>query len=332
MSGARPKKLVLAGDVGGTKTSLGLFSLTGRRPVLEVMASYPSPEASSLEECIARFLDEQNRPVSRACFGIAGPVLRGTSKTTNLPWVVSEAGILERFKWEAVRLVNDLVATARSVFVLEETELYEINRGVRDPEGNVGVVAPGTGLGMALMVFRDGRLHPSSSEGGHVDFAPKNDLELDLLRHLWNQWDHVSVERIASGPGLYTIYSWLRERGRSSEPPWLTERLHREDPPKVVSEAGLGEQDPVCVEALEIFVSIIGSAAGNLALTGVTTGGMYLGGGISPKILPRLKEDLFMEAFTAKGRFRSLLSQIPVKVILNDTAALLGAACCAFDI
>ena len=323
---------VLAGDIGGTKTNLGFFGTRDGRPHLLEMESYASRDAESLEDLIERFMTEYRQSVSAACFGIAGPVMNGVSKTTNLPWIVSERNIRERFLWKKVCLINDLAATATAVAHLETSELHELNPGSPDPRGNRGLVAPGTGLGMALLVCVDGRLHPISSEGGHVDFAPSNEKEMALLRHLKTRWGHVSVERVASGPGLSTIYMWLRECRMSEEPVWLSERMTREDASRVISEVGLAGQDPLCAEALEMFVSVLGAVAGNLALTGLTTGGIYLGGGISPKIVPKLEERFFLENFAHKGRFRELMLRIPVRVILNDKAALFGAACTAFDL
>lgn len=327
------QNLCLAGDIGGTKTNLGLFSLGEERPVLEDLGEYPSAEASGLNELVERFLSRRGTPtVSSACFGIAGPVADGRAKATNLPWVVSEADMARRFEWERIRLINDLTATAYSVSMLRDSELHVLNSAEPDPEGTIGLVAPGTGLGIGLIAVKDGRHSPLPSEGGHAEFAPKDRREIDLLLHLLNSMPHVSIERVASGPGLFTIYSWLREYRGYPEPDWLTQRIEKGDPSEVVSEAGLVDRDPVAVEALELFVSIIGSAAGNLALTAMTTGGVYLGGGICPKILPLLQKGHFMKSFTAKGRFTDLLRSIPVKVILNDKAALLGAACHAFSL
>jgi glucokinase len=326
-------KLVMAGDIGGTKTNIGLFSAGQSRPSCEVEKSYSSQDVSSLQEVIEQFLDEHPEPVSSACFGIAGPVIKGESKTTNLPWVVSEETIKERFEFGRVRLINDLAATAMSVPALLESEVHKLNTCIPEKGGAIGIVAPGTGLGIALAVFKEGSIHTVSSEGGHVDFAPRNEREIDLLRHLLDQLSHVSIERVVSGPGLFAIYSWLREYRDYREPDWLAEKMTSEDEaPKVISQTALADKDPLCVEALDLFASIMGAVAGNLALTGMTTGGIYLGGGIPPKIVQKLDDGTFMEAFTAKGRFRDLLSTIPVRVILNDKAALLGAACCALEL
>ena len=321
--------LVLAGDIGGTKTNLGLFSGGETRPELHVLESYPSQDASGLEELVDRFLSDHSVSLSSACFGIAGPVTDGVCKTTNLPWIVSEAALKERFGWERARLVNDLAAVAMGVPVLTESELATINRGRPKREGSIGVVAPGTGLGISLAVIEGGRVHPMASEGGHVDFAPRNKLEMDLLTDLLKEWAHVSVERLAAGPGLFRIYSWLKKYRHHPEPEWLTLKIESEDPPEVITEAALSQKEPLCVEALDLFVSIVGATAGNLALTGLTTGGIYLGGGVPPKILPKLQDGVFMEAFIAKGRFEDIMREIPVRVILNDRTALLGAARCA---
>jgi len=331
MTGINTSELVLGGDIGGTKTFLGLFELVGKRPTPRVIEAYPSGDASGLEPLIERFLAQHGQPFTVACFGIAGPVKAGVSRVTNLPWVVSETELKGRFGWEQVRLINDLAATAVAVPLLTESELYPVNRGRPEPGGAFGIVAPGTGLGMALAIMAEGKVRAIASEGGHVDFAARNDKEMDLLKHLLGTIPRVSVERLASGPGLFTIYSWLREYRNHTEPVWLEERMNSADPSKVISEVALEKAEPLCVEALDLFVSIIGAAAGNLALTGTTTGGIYLGGGIPPKILPKLVDGAFVEAFTAKGRFKDFLADVPVRVILNDKAALLGAAACAFE-
>jgi glucokinase len=320
------EELVLAGDVGGTKTNLGLFDPAEARPTLIAAESYASGAAGGLEELIATFLDAHPARVSGACFGVAGPVASGEARTTNLPWFVSEENLRNRFGWRTVSLINDLVATAYSVSILTSAEAIDLNPGRPDFSGSMGLVAPGTGLGMALAVWSDGTLRPVASEGGHMDFAPRNDLEIQLLRHLLVRMPHVSVERIVCGPGLFTIYSWLKEYRGHCEPTWLEERLRSADPPGVISEAALLEHEPLCVEALDLFVSLLGAAAGNLALAGLTTGGLWLAGGICPRILPKLSDGLFMQSFTFKGRFAKLLSDIPVRVIVNDKAALLGAA------
>lgn len=321
--------MVLAGDIGGTKTYLGLFRRGKRRPVLKVLEIYASQKAPNLEYIIDDFLRRHQASLTSACFGIAGPVKNGRCKTTNLPWDVSERKIKNRFGWGRVRLINDLTATAYAIPLLTKGELFPLNQRKRTKGENLGLIAPGTGLGMALLVWEDGHYIPVPSEGGHSDFAPNDDAELALWQYLHQRFGHVSAERVLSGPGLFIIYRWLKRTGRRAEPTWLAERINEGDPSGVISEAALAEKEPLCVKTLNLFVSVLGGAAGNLALTGLTKGGVYLGGGICPKILPKLKEDMFMHPFTNKGRFKGLLQEIPVHVILNDKAALLGAAHCA---
>jgi len=326
----KERKTVLAGDIGGTKTNLGLFLKGKRRPQAQVIETYYSREAPNLEALIERFLERHQESIACACFGIAGPVVNGRCKTTNLPWEVSEARIKRRFHWPNVHLINDLAATVQAIPLLNSRELVSLNRARARKGGNIALIAPGTGLGEALLISRNGQYIPISSEGGHSDFSPNSDLEVELWGYLHSRYGHVSVERVLSGPGLVNIYSWLKESGRHREPEWLTSRMREFDPPRAITESALAGRAPICLDSLNIFVSILGAVAGNLALTGVTTGGVYLGGGIPPKILPALRGDTFIGAFTNKGRFKDFLSKIPVRVVLNDKAAMLGAAHYAF--
>jgi len=320
---------VLSGDVGGSKTNIGLFVAGKRRPVLKASETYPSQKAPNLESLIERFQQQHRAEVSGACLGVPGPVENGRCQTTNLPWDVSARKLKNRFKWPWACLVNDLTATAYAVPLLTKGELFALNP-VRPPQKEtLAVIAPGTGLGMALLPWKNGQYVPVPSEGGHSDFAPNNKVEAALWQYLHERVGHVSIERVLSGPGLFIIYCWLKFTGRGKEPKWLAKEMNEGDPSDVISEAAIVKGEPICVKALELFVSIFGAAAGNLALTGLARGGIYLGGGIAPKILPKLKEAPFMQAFVHKGRFMRLLSRIPVHVILNDRAALLGAAACA---
>jgi glucokinase len=324
--------MVLAGDIGGTKTNLGLFSKGKNRPRLEKIETYSSRDEPSLENIIARFLGRHDRPVTSACFGIAGPIVKGQSKTTNLPWVISSDRIKKRFKWPRVRLINDLTATVLSIPLLRGGELSPLNRNRKGRAQNLALIAPGTGLGQALLIFEKGRYIPIPSEGGHADFSPGSKEEIDLWKYLHDRFGHVSIERVLSGSGLHNIYSWLKVSGRYKEPPFLAKTIQGMDPAKAITQAALAHRSAICKKALSLFVSILGAVSGNLALTGMATGGVYLGGGIPPKILPAIKEGLFMKAFTDKGRYKGLLEKVPVRVILNDKAALLGAAHCAMDI
>jgi glucokinase len=323
--------VVLAGDVGGTKTSVGLFVRGKMRPESLVVESFPSREAARLEYIVDRFLKSHPAPISSACFGIAGPVINGRCKTTNLPWVVSETLMRRRFHWRHVRLLNDLAAAALAIPLLRRSELVSLNKGVVQKKGNLALLSPGTGLGQSMLAYDDGEYVPLSSEGGHVSFSPTTEGEVELWRYLRQKFDHVSVERVLSGPGLVNIYSWLRDSGRFEEPRWLQELMEKGDPAKAISENALLKEQALCVESLRLYVTLLGNAAGNLALTSMAVGGVYLGGGIPPKILPALKQGSFLKAFMAKGRFADFLAQIPVRVILNDKAALLGAAHAAFE-
>ena len=317
--------LVLAGDVGGTKTVLGLFSIDSGRPRPRVEETFASSRAANLEEIIERFLRQHGADITAVCFGVAGPVINGQCKTTNLPWKISEKRIESRFGFSSVRLLNDLTATAFAIPLLRPKELHALNR--RKPAGErVGLVAPGTGLGMALVIRTRRHRFCIPSEGGHTDFAPKDTWEHGLWQHLHRRFGHVSVERVVSGPGLVNIYSYLKETGAHAEPSWLSARLEHEDPAMVISQTALNDAASLATESLRRFVSVLGAICGNLALVGLTTGGIYLGGGICPQILPELKKGAFLNAFAEKGRFRDLLVKIPIKVILNPRAALLGAA------
>ena len=327
----KKKGVVLAGDVGGTKTSVGLFVTGKKRPEPLVVESFASREAPHLENIVEQFLKSHPASISRACFGIAGPVINGRCRATNLPWVVSEAQMKSRFHWRHVRLLNDLAAAAVAVPLLRRSEQVFLNKGIVQKKGNLALLSPGTGLGQAMLIYKDGVYVPLSSEGGHVGFSPTTEAEIELWRYLRKKYGHVSVERVLSGPGLVNVYSWLRDSGRFEEPLWLKALMKEGDPAKAISENALRRRQALCVESLRSYVSMLGSAAGNLALTSMAVGGIYLGGGIPPKILPALKKGAFLKAFMAKGRFADFLAQIPVRVILNDKAALLGAAHTAFE-
>ena len=323
-------EFVLAGDIGGTKTSLGIFIKGKRRPLLKFFSSYPSAEYKGLEDIIGLFLSENPVKVQNACFGIAGPVENGRCKTTNFPWDVDESGIKKIFKLKKVTLINDLSAMAASVPFLGRSEIFTVNRARPQKNGNISLIAPGTGLGQALLVYHDGKYIPVPSEGGHVDFAPGNDLEAGLLAFLGKQYGHVSIERVISGIGIINIYNYLKSTGKYTEPKWLAKKIKTEEPAKVINDSAGEKGQKLCLKTIDTFLSILGAAAGNLALTGLTKGGVYIGGGIPPKLLWRFKEDTFMKAFIDKGRFSGLMEKIPVNVILNSNAALLGAAIEAF--
>lgn len=318
---------ILAGDIGGTKTKLGIFSSAKGPHYAEVQETYPSAKYDSLKAIVKEFLSETEEEIVFASFGVAGPVVSGRAKITNLKWVIEEHDLSQALGGVPVRLLNDLSAISHSIPMLEEDDFTTLNTGEADPHGAIGVVAPGTGLGEGFLVWDGARYIPSPSEGGHTDFGPKSLEEVDLLIYMQRKYDHVSYELICSGMGMPNIYAHLKDSGRLVEPGWLREKLDSEsDQTPVIVRAATQEKVDIAVATLQRFVSILGSEAGNLALKVLATGGVYLGGGIPPRILPQLRQGEFMRAFTKKGRFSSLLSGIPVHVILQPDVALFGAA------
>ena len=322
--------MILAGDIGGTSTRIALAHVEGRTLSLDPVERYASREHPGLGEIVSDFLARHPAPVDRACFGIAGPVRSGRVETPNLPWIIEAAALSRVLRSAPVKLINDLEANAYGVFTLGPDDFEVLNAGDPAPDGNAAILSAGTGLGEAGY-HGDGReLHPFASEGGHADFAARSDLEIELFRWLLPRFGgHVSYERVLSGPGLVNVYTFLRDTGRGEEPSKLSEEMRTGDPAAAISTAALRATSPLAVAALDLFVSILGAEAGNLALKMKATRGIYLGGGIAPKILPRLKRSGFLEAFVDKGRFRAFMEAIPVKVILNEHTALRGAALCA---
>lgn len=321
--------LILAGDIGGTSTRLAYFDAADGKLKPLAMERFPSREAGSLAELVGRFATTQGLVAERACFGIAGPVRQGRVRTPNLPWSVEAAELAQVLNLPAVELINDLEANAYGIDLLSPDDLAVLNPGAADPTGTIAVVSAGTGLGEAF-AYWDGTAHqPLPSEGGHADFAPRNELEAELLLTLRAEHGRVSTERIVSGPGLRNIYRFLRDGRRLPESPVVAEAMLQKDPSAVITEAALTGECPLCGQTLDLFVSLYGAEAGNVALRYLATGGVYLGGGIAPKIIDRLRGPGFMMAFTAKGRLSPLLEKIPVRVILNDRTALLGAGRCA---
>ena len=323
-------KVILAGDVGGTHTRLACFVLINGRPKQLAMEVYPSRQYGGVEEIVERFTDTYPQTFSAACFGIAGPIKNRICKTSNLPWVVNGDVLDGCLQLDQVGLLNDLEANAHGIAALEQDDFVLLNPGLSNPTGNRGLISAGTGLGEAALFWNGYRYQPLSSEGGHADFAPRNDLEIDLLVYLLESYQHVSYERVLSGPGLHNIYKFLVATGRGEEPAWLRENLEEQDPGAVISKAALEQHVPICEAALDLFVSIYGAEAGNLALKVLATGGMFIGGGIAPKMIEMLRRPPFVSAFWSKGRMTMLLKDMPIWVIVNDQAALLGAALVAF--
>jgi glucokinase len=317
---------ILAGDIGGTKTHLGLFrKLDGELKTIREQV-YPTAAFPGLEQACAAFLLPPDR-IDAACFGVPGPVIDGVSHATNVSWSMAQDSIQRALGGAPTHLMNDLEATAYGVPYLQESEIKILHRGeVRVGRANIAVIAAGTGLGEAGLIATPSRYFAVASEGGHSDFAPRGDEQCRLVEFLAREFGHVSFERVLSGPGLHNIYRFVVSRDPGAEPEWLSARMRAEDPSAVISELALDGRDPRCVNALEIFTAIYGAEAANLALKYLALGGVYLCGGIAPKILPFLQRGDLVKAFLDKGRLRSTLERISVRVSLNPSAALIGAA------
>jgi len=322
--------MFLAGDLGGTKVLMGVYGAADDRLDEARKESFKSHEFPTFEVLLKKFTaDRSGPPLKSACFGVAGTVVGGHVHATNLPWDLDEAALAGTLGVDRVKLLNDLETTAYGIIALPPEDLVVLNEGVSETKGpaNIAVIAAGTGLGEAMLHWDGDHYHPVASEGGHADFAPTDDREVALWRYLHPKFGgHVSYERILSGPGLKNVYDFLREVEGRDEPAWLADEVRADDPGKVISAHGLAGDAPICVEALTLFVRIYGAEAGNLALRSLAIGGVYLGGGIAPKILPALRGPAFLEGFTAKGRYAAYLRGIKISVSLNPEASLIGAA------
>ncbi len=345
--------MILAGDIGGTKTHLALYDWNRERVDPVRLETFHSADYVSLDEMLEEFLippkppttigeleqsstetmeptgegkpDEQVK-IDAACFGIAGPVIQNRSHTTNLPWIVDGEAIAKRFDIPKVTLLNDLEAMALGLLILRPDELVTLNTGTPPSHKQaIALIAAGTGLGEAILFWDGTRYKAVPSEGGHADFAPNSDNEIELLRHVRSQYLHVSYERVLSGSGLHAIYDYVRDT-KKNEPTWLSEKIKAGDPAAEIAQAGLKGQAEIAKQALDLFASIYGAEAGNLALKALAINGIYIGGGIAPKILQKLQDGTFMKAFTNKGRYKRLMGNIPVYVVMNQRTGLIGAA------
>lgn len=318
--------LILAGDVGGTKTQLGLFKHSAGTIEIVRDHRYATADFASLEAVCADFLGA-GAAVNAACLGVPGPIIDGNAHATNVPWQLSSASLSRALNGVPVRLLNDLTAIAYGMVHLKPAEFAVLHPAENTPvHGNIAVVAAGTGLGESALVWEGDRYYAVASEGGHSDFAPHGAEQIELLRFLTGEFGHVSYERVLSGPGLWNIYRFIRRESGAEEPAWLSDEITKGDHAAAVSEAAIAGRDPVCVHALTMFCDIYGSEAANLALKVLALGGVYLGGGIAPKILPMLMGGAFVKGFLAKGRLNEILKRIEVRVSLNPAAGLLGAA------
>lgn len=325
--------MLLAGDIGATKTSLGIFSEGGGFPPSpQVVMTFENARYPNLETIVADFIGRHPVTIDRACFGVAGPVVGNPVALPNLPWLIDANNLADLLKIKSI-IINDLLAVAAVLPVLPHDDLYILNTGVSVPGASMAVIAPGTGLGEAFLIWNGNRYQSHASEGGHGDFAPRNAEEVELFQYLRRGRDRVSYDHLCSGRGIALIYSFLKETGRAAEPPWLAKQLAevKDRAPLIVKGALAKNNGPlICVKTMEIFVAILGAAAGNMALNFMALGGIYLAGGIPPRILPLLIRPTFMEAFCRKGRLSDMVARIPVRIILNERTPLLGAAYYAF--
>lgn len=326
---------LLAGDIGGTKSVLAIFSSEAKLNSPLIQSTFQSSKYDSLESLVRDFLSNVNYSIDSACFGVAGPVLNGRSSVTNLPWVLDETELKEAFKLPSVCLLNDLLATALYIPLLQPDDYATLSKGQPVSNGTIGVIAPGTGLGEAFLAWDGAKYKPYASEGGHCDYAPRNASEIELLRYLSEKLDHVSYERVCSGPGLRDVYTFFHKFiGITEEHEQIANEIaEADDPTPVIVNAGIQKMRcELCVKTLYTFVEILGAEASNLALKVLATGGIYLAGGIPTHLLPALQEGRFMKAFTKKGRMTNLVSNIPVHVVMNPNIALFGAAKFGFEI
>ena len=315
--------MIVSGDVGGTKTLLGVFESAAPRPRLVATHEYATAEYGSFVEILDKFERvAQTRAIDALVIGVAGPVVDNAARLTNIPWDITATEIAKRLAVHQVQLLNDLQALAHSVDVLTADEVSVLQAGTPRGDGNAAVLAAGTGLGQAMLHRVGGRLDPVASEGGHADFAARTEREIELVKMLRERFGRAEVEQVLSGPGLVNLHRFTHRGGQCE----MLEGVDETEAPPRISQAGLSGRCQQCADALRMFVSAYGAEAGNLALRTMATSGVYVGGGIAPKILPALRTGVFMDAFVAKEPMRELLEQVPVRVILNPEAGLIGAA------
>ncbi|HZS99198.1 MAG TPA: glucokinase [Terriglobales bacterium] len=319
--------MILAGEIGATKTRLAAFENEGNRLNTVVEKTYLSQQESSLPNIASNFVKTEGIPVHSACFGVAGPVRGKTCKISNLAWTIDADELAGLLKLKSVGLINDLEAYAYGIDGLESKDFVTLSEGHEDAVGNRAVISARTGLGVAGLYWDGFRHHPFACEGGHCSFSPGNELEIELLQYLHKKHGRVSCERVLSGPGIKNIYEFLRDTGKEPEPDWLKEEMGKApDGPALISRLALEKKAPICEKTLSIFVGVYGSQTGDCALTFMSTGGIFIGGSIAAKILPLMQASTFMQSFLAKGRMQGLLNDIPVKIVLNDNAGMVGAA------
>ena len=319
--------MILAGDIGGTRARLAAFETEGNRLQCVIEKTYPSQQHDGLSTILAEFIKTEGIPVHSACVGVAGPVRGGRSKISNLPWIIDSRELAQQLKLNSVGLLNDLEAYAYGIDALESKDFVTLGEGAEDAEGNRAVISARTGLGMAGLYWDGFRHHPFACEGGHADFAPRNDLEMELLEYLQKKYGRISCERILSGPGIRNIYDFLRDTHKADEPEWLRQQMEAApDRPALISQLALEGKAAICDQCLSIFVSVFGAETGNSALKFMSTGGIFIGGSIAAKIVPKMQDPVFMQSFLDKGRMEALLTDMAVKIVLNDDCGIIGAA------
>src|SRR3981081_908138 len=319
--------MILAGEIGATHTRLAAFETEGNQLQCAVEKTYMSQQHDGLPGILADFIKTEGIPVHSACLGVAGPARAGRRKISNLPWVIDAREVAEQLRLNSVGLLNDMEAYAYGIDGLESKDFVTLSEGVEEAEGNRAIISAKTGLGMAGLYWDGFRHHPFACEGGHADFAPRNDLQMELLAYLQKKYGRISCERILSGPGIKNIYDFLRDTHKAEEPEWLrTQMSAAPDPPALISQMALESKSALCHQTLSIFVSVFGAETGNCALNFMSTGGIFIGGSIAAKIVPKMKSLIFMESFLHKGRMESLLKDMPVKIVLNDDCGIIGAA------
>src|ERR1700681_2298431 len=319
--------MILAGEIGATRTRLAAFETEGNQLQCAVEKTYMSQQHDGLPGILAHFIKTEGIPVHSACFGVAGPVRAGRSKISNLPWVIDAREIAKQLRLNSVGLLNDLEAYAYGIDGLESKDFITLSEGAEEAEGNRAIISAKTGLGIAGLYWDGFRHHPFACEGGHSDFAPRNDLQMELLAYLQKKYGRISCERILSGPGIKNIYDFLRDAHKAEEPEWLrTAMSAAPDPPALISQMALEGKAAICDQALSIFVSVFGAEAGNCALNFMSTGGIFIGGSIASKIVSKMKAPVFLESFLDKGRMETILKDMPVKIVANDDSGMIGAA------
>src|SRR6202043_85354 len=319
--------MILAGEIGATRTRLAAFETEGNRLKCVVEKIYMSQQRDGLSGILAEFIKTEGIPVHSACLGVAGPVRAGRSKISNLPWIIDAKGVAKQLRLNSVGLLNDLEAYAYGIDGLESKDFITLSEGVEEAEGNRAVISAKTGLGMAGLYWDGFRHHPFACEGGHADFAPRNALEMELLAYLQKKYGRISYERLLSGPGIKNIYDFLRDAHKADEPQWLKDQIAAAaDPPALISQLAQEGKAAICDQTLSIFVSIYGAETGNCALNFLSTGGIFIGGSVAAKNVSKMKDPIFMKSFLDKGRMVDLLKEIPVTIVLNDDSGIIGAA------